>query len=71
VAYSDTFIRGSYLALDFGSPAALFSLFVITILLNPIAGLLNRRWFLTTEELAMVYIMAPFATSIPSMGPTA
>ena len=70
VAYADNFIRGSNLALDLGSPAALFLLFVLVILLNPLLGWVRRVWYLSTAEVSLVYIMALVATSIASMGLT-
>lgn len=70
VAYADNAIRGSYLALDFGSPAALAMLAVVVLFLNPLLGLLRRRWQLSSSEVAVVYIMALLATAIPSMGLT-
>ncbi len=70
VAYADNSIRGSYLALDFGSPAALATLALVVMFLNPILGLLRRSWQLTSSEVAVVYIMALLATAIPSMGLT-
>ncbi|MBT5961048.1 MAG: hypothetical protein HOG99_05895, partial [Gemmatimonadetes bacterium] len=70
VAYADNAIRGSYLALDFGSPAALAMLAVVVFLLNPALGLLRRSWQLAPGEIAVVYVMALLATAIPSMGLT-
>ena len=70
VAYADNAIRGSYLALDFGSPAALAMLAVVVFLLNPALGLLRRSWPLAPGEIAVVYVMALLATAIPSMGLT-
>jgi hypothetical protein len=70
VAYADNAIRGSYLALDFGSPAALAMLAVVVLFLNPVLGLVRRRWQLSGSEVAVVYIMALLATAIPSMGLT-
>ncbi|MBT4497620.1 MAG: hypothetical protein HOC74_07855 [Gemmatimonadetes bacterium] len=70
VAYADNVIRGSYLAIDFGSPVAVFLLFVLAALLNPLLGLLQRSWHLSASEVALVYIMALVAASVPSMGLT-
>ncbi|MDP6984878.1 MAG: hypothetical protein QGG05_17525, partial [Candidatus Latescibacteria bacterium] len=70
VAYADNAIRGSYLALDFGSPVALATLAALVLFLNPLLGLLRRSWQLTSDEVAVVYIMALLATAIPSMGLT-
>lgn len=70
VAYADNAIRSSYLALDFGSPTALVVLLGVAVLLNPVLGLAKGRWRLTATEVAVVYIMALMAASIPSMGLT-
>jgi hypothetical protein len=51
-------IRGSRMAQDFGSPVALFILFILVALLNPLLGWLRRSWYLSTAEITLVYIMA-------------
>ena len=70
VAYADNVIRGSWMAIDFGSPVALFLLFAIAACLNPLLGALRGSWQLSTSEVALVYIMTLVAASIPSMGLT-
>ena len=70
IAYADNAIRGSYMAFDFGSPVAVFFLFVIVALLNPLAGWIRRAWFLSEAEITLVFIMALVAASIPAMGLT-
>jgi len=62
-------VHGSYMALDFSTPAAIFLFFVLVFILN---GVL--RWFrlaLNAGELLVVYIMMIVATTIPTMGMTA
>ncbi len=62
-------MRGSYMALDFGTPAAIFLFFLLVFVVN---GVL--RWFgvaLRAGELLVVYIMMIVATTIPTMGLTA
>ena len=62
-------VHGSYMALDFSTPAAIFLFFVLVFILN---GML--RWFglaLNAGELLVVYFMMIVATSIPTMGMTA
>ena len=71
VVYGDNVIRGSRMAQDFGSPVALFILFILVALLNPLLGWLRRSWYLSTAEITLVYIMALTAATIPSMGLTA
>ncbi len=70
VAYADNAIRGSHMALDFGSPVAVFLLFLVAALLNPLLGWVRRTWYLSTAEITLIYIMALTAASIPSMGLT-
>ena len=62
-------VHGSYMALDFGTPAAIFLFVVLVFVLN---GVL--RWVglaLNAGELLVVYFMMIVATSIPTMGMTA
>ena len=70
IAYADNAIRGSWLAIDFGSPVAVFLLFLLAALLNPLLGLLRRSWRLSVSEVTLIYVMALVAASIPSMGLT-
>ena len=70
IAYADNAIRGSYMAFDFGSPVAVFFLFIIVALLNPLAGWIRRAWFLSEAEITLVFIMGLVAASIPAMGLT-
>ena len=70
VAYADNAIRGSYMGLDFGSPAAIFVFFLFVLFINPLLGLIRRSWHLSEGETALVYIMALLATAMPSMGLT-
>ena len=59
----------SYMALDFGTPAAIFLFVMLVFVVN---GVL--RWFrvaLNAGELLVVYFMMIVATSIPTMGMTA
>ncbi|MBM4031020.1 MAG: hypothetical protein FJ291_04455 [Planctomycetes bacterium] len=62
-------IHGSYMDIDFSTPAAFFLFFVLVFMLN---GVL--RWVglaLNAGELLVVYVMMIVATTIPSMGMTA
>ena len=61
-------INGSRMAHNFSTPAALFVFFVFTLIINVGLGLCGRRYALTRPELAVVYIMALLATSIPTIG---
>ncbi len=62
-------IHGSYMDIDFSTPAAFFLFFVLVFIVN---GVL--RWFrlaLNAGELLVVYVMMIVATTLPSMGMTA
>ena len=68
--YGNMALRGSYMALDFTTAAAVFMFFVLTGIVNVLLGLIRRSWALTGPELATTYIMMIVATSIPTMGLT-
>lgn len=68
--YGNMALRGSYMALDFSTAAAVFMFFVVVGMVNTLLGGLRRRWALTGPELTIVYIMMIVATSIPTMGLT-
>ncbi len=66
-AYATTIIRGSYLTLNFSTPAALFFFFFLV----PASGIvycLRRSLALTQSELITIYIMLVVACCIPGMG---
>ena len=54
LAYVETVIRGSSLAQDFNSYAALFMLILIAVILNPLLGLLRRYWYLARAEVVLI-----------------
>jgi putative tricarboxylic transport membrane protein len=54
--------------LDFSTPGAIFVLFLVTALINPVLHLVRRRLALQPRELLVVYIMTLLACSIPTMG---
>ncbi len=66
--YGNMVIRGSYLALDFSTPGAIFLFFLLVGPLNFLAGKIHRRWALTRPELLVVYTMMITASAIPTMG---
>ena len=65
--YSNMVLQGSLLALDFGTSAAVFLLFLL-LLANLSLSLINRRFRFRQGELAVVYAMMITACSIPTMG---
>ena len=66
--YANMVIRGSYMALDFSTPGAIFLFFVLTGGLNVFLGLLSPTLALSRRELLVVYIMMITASAIPTMG---
>ena len=68
VPYSNMIIKGTLLAHNFSTPAALFVFFILVAIINVILGALRRSFALSRPELATVYIMAMIATAIPTIG---
>ncbi len=66
-AYATNIIRGSYLTLNFSTPAALFFFFFVVIAAGMV-GLIHRTLALTRSELITIYIMLVVACCIPGMG---
>ncbi len=68
VPYTNMIIKGTVMAHNFSTPAGLFAFFVFVALINVALGLLGPGCALNRSELAVVYIMAMLATSIPTIG---
>ena len=68
VPYTNMIIKGTVMAHNFSTPAALFVFFVFVFLINTSLALLGPRVALSRSELAVVYIMAMLATSVPTIG---
>ena len=68
--YGNMVLRGSYMALDFSTAAAIFLFFLLVLLVHTSLGLVHRRLAFRREELVVVYIMAIVGCSIPTMGLT-
>lgn len=68
--YAIHVIHGSYMALDFSTPGAVFIFFVLTFLVNTALGRLRRRWALNPGELITAYVMMIVASAIVTMGLT-
>ena len=65
--YATNAIQGSYLTLNFSTPAALFFFFFL-VLASGAVGLLHRWLELTRAELITIYVMLLVACCIPGMG---
>lgn len=68
VPYSNMVIKGTVLAHNFSTPAALFLFFLFVALVNPLLRVVHPALVLERTELAVVYIMTMVATSIPTIG---
>ena len=66
-SYGVLVVRGSAMAADYSTGAALVLFFLLTLFLNPLARLLTGS-HLNSRELATVYIMMIVAAAIPSWG---
>ena len=66
--YENLVISGSPLHLDYSTPAAVFLFFIFFILINPLLGLLRKKWRFSPAELVTVYIMGAVACSVPTNG---
>ena len=64
--YSSLYLQGSYMSLGTSMPAAVFLLFVLTGLVNPLLRRLHPRAGLNRAELVVVYIMLAMASPIPT-----
>ena len=66
-AYATNMIQGSYLTLNFSTPAALFFFFFVVIAGGAV-GLLKRALGLGRNELITIYVMLIVSCCIPGMG---
>ena len=69
--YGVLMIKGSEMAENFATPAAMLMLLILTLVVNPMLKLVRRSWGFSYEELVAMYIMMIVACSIPTMGLTA
>ena len=68
VPYTNMIMKGSLLAHNFNTPAALFLFFLFVGVVNVALGRLRRSLAFGPAELATIYIMAMIATTIPTIG---
>ncbi|MCD6408544.1 hypothetical protein J7L87_05805 [bacterium] len=67
--YNLMVIKGSYMALDFTTPSAIFFIFFIS-LYNVLAKKFFPRFSLSAPEMILIYIMMIVSCAIPTMGLT-
>ncbi len=70
IPYGDMVIRGSAMAADFSTAAAIFLFFILVGGINTLLKLIKRSLALNSSELLLVYIMMIVACALPSMGLT-
>ncbi len=68
--YSDAMIMGSWMAGAFSTGGALFLLFILVAILNPLLKLIKRGIEFEATELVTIYIMMIVASSIVAVGLT-
>jgi len=66
-SYGVLVVRGSAMAADYSTGAAIFLFFLLTLIINPLSRLLSGSG-LHGGELATIYIMMIVASAIPSWG---
>jgi len=64
-------MRGSYMALDFSLPAAVFTMFLLSLLVSLVRVATRGRSLLNRSEMLVAYSMMAVATAICTMGLTA
>jgi len=69
--YAIHVLRGSYMALDFSTPAAVALLFLLVAGPNLLLVRFRQKLALTTAEIITIYSMMVVASAIPTMGVTA
>ena len=55
--YSDMILKTSGFGNWFFTPGPVIMFFVLVLFLNPLVGLIRRRWMLSPAELAQIYVM--------------
>lgn len=74
VPYGTYVVRGSYMDLDYSTPAAIFLLLILSLGVNTLLRRVSppgRSWALSPPELIVAYIMMAVACTLPVMGFTA
>ena len=66
-AYGTLYLHGSFMALGTSMPGAVFLMFVLTLIVNPLLRMINPGFALNRRELLLVYIMMVMASPIPTL----
>lgn len=64
-------IQGSYMTLDYSTPAAVFAFFVLVVIINGLWKRLSAHTALGPAELITIYVMMITACVVPTLGLTA
>jgi hypothetical protein len=68
IPYVDVYLSDTFLGAQHLPPGAVFVLFLLLVVVNPLLGLLNQRWPLTRVELLVIYCTLLFSTLVPGHG---
>jgi hypothetical protein len=66
VTYSTSYLQGSFMALGTSTVGAVFILFLLTALVNPVLRMVHPRLGLNRRELLLIYIMMVMAAPLGS-----
>ena len=66
--YTDMMLKRSGFTGWYYTPGALIILFLVILIANPLAGLMRRRWMLTSAELAQMYVMWIVGSAVSTCG---
>ena len=64
--YSIIVLKGSWMALNSSSPAAVFLFFLLAFFVNTALSLIRRRFALSRADLVLVYVMLLMAVAVPN-----
>ena len=68
IPYVDVYLSDTFLGAQHLPPGAVFALFFLLVVVNPLLRMVNRRWPLTRVELLLIYCMLLFSTLVPGHG---
>lgn len=68
IPYVDVYLSDTFLGAQHLPPGAVFVLFFLLVVVNPLLRLINRRWPLTRVELLLIYCLLLFSTLVPGHG---
>ena len=66
--YGEFVLNGTQMGLNSSTPAALFLLFLLLALVQPLLGLIRRQWMFSRAELLSIAVMMMITTAIGARG---